>query len=48
MTPLLPVISPPPTPLPGEVYDRSGNGMRDSGLHVDPPLLGYHVFALGS
>jgi hypothetical protein len=48
MTPLLPDLSPPSTPLPGEVYDRSGNEMRDSGLYVDLEPWGYHVFALGS
>ncbi|HYR02693.1 MAG TPA: alpha-amylase family glycosyl hydrolase [Syntrophobacteria bacterium] len=34
--------------LSGEVYERSGNKMRDSGLYVDLPPWGYHVFALGS
>jgi hypothetical protein len=33
--------------LSGEVYDRSGNEMRDTGLYVDLPPWGYHVFALG-
>ena len=31
-----------------EVYDRSGNKMRDSGLYVDLPPWGYHVFVLRS
>jgi hypothetical protein len=34
--------------LSGEVYDRSGNEMMDSGLYVDLPPWGYHVFALGN
>jgi hypothetical protein len=34
--------------LSGEVCERSGNKMRDSGLYVDLPSWGYHVFALGS
>jgi hypothetical protein len=32
--------------LSGEVYDRSGSEMRDSGLYVDLPPWGYNVFAL--
>ncbi|MGE5173256.1 MAG: alpha-amylase, partial [Betaproteobacteria bacterium] len=34
--------------LSGEVHERSGSKMRDSGLYVDLPPWGYHVFALGS
>jgi hypothetical protein len=34
--------------LSGEVYDRSGNEMRDSGLYVDLPPWGYNVFSLDS
>jgi hypothetical protein len=34
--------------LSGEVYDRSGNEMRDSGLYVNLRPWGYNVFALSS